>query len=323
MLRQRPDYKQLIFSNVSDYNIFNKYFGPFEIGKCYPSAFRRDIQPSTGFYISKTNKIIYNDFAFGTKLDSIQFVAKLFNIGYCQAMLKIIEDFDISEAGAEQYVPTPYVKEEILINIVPRELTENDKTYFNSYWINKQELTRYNIYSVAETLIKGKKIKTGDSELKYAFILKDEEADKEYVKIYSPFSEKFKWISNIPLALPYGLKDLDSTVGKTLVLTKSLKDMIVLRKLTSNVIGLQNESLAALRDEDFYKLKDTFERIVVFFDNDEAGRRASQAMCEKFNIEEVFIPERALKIGIKDPSDYIKKFGLKELNKLYRWLINK
>lgn len=316
MLKRRGNYKDLIFSNITDQDIYEKYFGAFELGKAYNSVLRKDEKASSGFYVSQTGKIIYNDFSNGLKVDSIQFVMKLFGLDYYAAQRKIVQDFNITKKGAIVTKPVVPVKEDIIINIVPKPFNKKDELYWNSYWINKRELERYRVYSVESTLIRGKFIPTKEDELKFAYIL--EGNNREYVKIYTPFSSKVKWISNCPLNISWGIEDI--TEGSTLVITKSLKDMIVLRKVLPNVIGLQNESLAAVKSGLIEDLKTRFDRIVVFFDNDNAGIQAAKEMSEKYNIEYTLIPERALKLGIKDPSDYIQKFGLNKLKELTTWL---
>lgn len=317
MLKKRPDYATLVFSNLTEKQIFEAYFGEtVELGKSYSSRFRSDLNPSTGFYISASGKLIYNDLTNGEKHGCIGFVMRKFGLTYIQALIKIIADFNLTGEGTPMIEPPPkLVKEEVFINVLPRKFTEQDVAFFKSYCITSEEVKRYNIHSVESLLIRGKIIHTKKDEIKLAYVLED-----KYAKIYSPSNDKFKWITNIPLNKPFGLHDLPK-LSKRLIITKSLKDMIVLRKFFPDTMSLQNESLAALSDDVYSQIKDSYDEIIIFFDNDEPGKKASNLYAEKYGFKEIRIPERALeKCGVKDPSDYIKQFGLDELKKLFRWL---
>jgi hypothetical protein len=92
-IHTEPINSQFVLSRVSDAQIFSHYYGKFELGKVYPSVFRKDRSPSTGFYVGKTGKLIYNDIATSEKLDCFAFVAKLQNISYGEAIRRVAADF--------------------------------------------------------------------------------------------------------------------------------------------------------------------------------------------------------------------------------------
>ena len=48
------------------------------------------------------------------------------------------------------------------------------------------------------------------------------------------------------------------------------------------------------------------------------GRTAGQKMCSKFKLRQLEIPED---YGVKDPSDFLEKYGNQELKKLLKKLI--
>lgn len=82
-----------VLSKISDASIFYHYFGEFSLTGRYPSKFRKDRNPSTGFYISKKGRITYNDFTNSEKMDCFAFVAKLHNISYGEAVRKIAAEW--------------------------------------------------------------------------------------------------------------------------------------------------------------------------------------------------------------------------------------
>lgn len=312
MLKNRENLKDIIFSNVSELEVFSYYFGEeIELGRSYCSKLRNDLKPSVGFYVSAAGKIIHNDFSTTEKLDCINYVMKLFNLDYFQALNKIKEDFKLKGEGKLNIQkPKQVVKQRANISVIPREFTDNDIAYFGRYNISRFELVKNNIHSVDTLILNGKFIKTRDKEIKFAYILED-----EYVKIYSPYS-KIKWLSEIPLNKPFGLKELPYKDDK-LIITKSLKDKIVLNKFFTDVIALQNESSASLGLDVIEHLRSKYGTIYINFDNDKPGLRASTYYEESFGFKPLVVP---VEYNVKDFSDFVDEYGIVKMNKLIRWM---
>jgi len=86
--------------------------------------------------------------------------------------------------------------------------------------------------------------------------------------------------------------------GDLLILTKSLKDVMVLHRMNYHAIAGQSENFhfyQSIIDE----LKQRFKQIVVIYDNDEKGILFSNAICSEFNLEQRFMLH-------KDISDQVK-----------------
>ena len=73
------------------------------------------------------------------------------------------------------------------------------------------------------------------------------------------------------------------------------------------------------KGNDFWNLITNFDKVVVFFDNDEAGIKASKDLVDLINFTEinkassVHLPVKLLSKGISDPSDLIHKRNENEL----------
>lgn len=93
-----------IFRSINDADLFNFYFGEVDLNRTYPSVFRVDRRPSTGFFVNSEGRLVYNDFATNEKYNSIEFVQKIYNLNYGQALEKIACDFKIKdgEVSAER-----------------------------------------------------------------------------------------------------------------------------------------------------------------------------------------------------------------------------
>ena len=318
--------KNFLLSKVSEEQIFYYYFGkPFKLGDRYNSPFRKDKDPSTGFYINKSGILTYNDLRTGEKLDCVAFVAKLYNISYSQAIKRIAADFGLINSDAAVKVDITSLKpiegfdkeqkKETIIQIVPGKWDKRHLGYWRIYDINEDELKRERIYPVKELYINKTKIGNKDNNIRFAYL--ENYKGKEYLKIYTPDDKINKWISNIPLHIPFGLEDLDYS-SDTIYITKSKKDLVLLKKLFKSVIATQNESASSLPPDVVEHLCNSFKNRIIIWDNDETGVEN----CKEFNSKGFGyfnIPIKEYnKYRIKDPSDYVQYYGIDALEELFK-----
>ena len=85
--------------------------------------------------------------------------------------------------------------------------------------------------------------------------------------------------------------------------------MIILKKFFSEVIAIQNESSAALRDSTINYLKKRYKNIYLFFDIDNAGLAAASHFEEK-GLTPIYLPLELVDKGIKDTAEFVAHFGL-------------
>lgn len=318
--------KKYILSKVDDYNIFRHYFGPFNVGDIYHSVFRTDRNKSTGFYMSKGGRLIYNDFATGDKLNCFDFVAKKFQLSEEEAYDKIMFDFGIKGDNPHpvhlvELSKVDLEKKEKLIQVRPDSWDERSLFFWNDYCITEKELIENSVYFVKDLYINGTLINNRENKLRYAYLLDDQ--DKSYVKIYAPFDNDLKWISSIPNNKPFGLNELPKK-SNILIITKSQKDRIIWKKYFTDVIATQNESRFALTDEDIFWMQDNYEYIYLNFDPDAAGQKAALQFRDEFGFKLITTPEKTYLEGIKDVADMVKAGGLKAFEEflIYKKLLN-
>lgn len=314
-----------VLSKIDAATIFSNYFGHFDMRKVYPSKFRKDKSPSTGFYINKHGEIIYNDLATGEKLNCFAFVAKLHNISYFNAIKKVAQDFGLIYSN--KYVPISKeifklgaevdleAKQKTLIQFIPDVWSEKYLTYWRTYEVTEEELIREKIFPVKRLFVNKKEIWSKNGIVRFAKLVKFE--GEEYVKIYSPKDKNMKWISNIPLTVPFDFEELPHE-SRRIFITKSFKDAVVLKKLFTDVIATQNESESALSPKIQLELIKNYDEGIIIFDNDSVGVEN----CKKFN-DKGFgyfnIPYHYYeKYNIKDCSDYVAFFGVDALRELFK-----
>jgi hypothetical protein len=315
--------RDFILSKISDAMIFAFYFGKFDLKGVYPSKFHKDDNPSTGFYISSSGKLIYNHLnGKEQKMDCFAYVCRLYNCSFSDAIKRIAADFGLVTGNttpmadkaikALAHFDRTY-KKETKIHFVPQPFDSQARNFWKSYHITKDELKREGVYQIKTLYINEVFIPNRDNCLRFALTVPYK--DELLTKVYSPGGDdRLKWVSNIPLDLPFGVNTLNKT-GLTSFTTKAVKDMIILKKFLNGVIASQNESRSAMSDKTIHKLNFYFQKNYVGWDNDETGLEAMGEM-KNLGFIPVHVPTELLKEGIKDFSDLAKERGLDAVEQL-------
>jgi len=97
--------------------------------------------------------------------------------------------------------------------------------------------------------------------------------------------------------------------GRAITITEGEFDALAVFQLTGSrfpVVSIRNGAQSALKDcRASYEYLDSFEKIVICFDNDEPGKEASKEVAELFGAKaHIFKPKKE---GLKDACDYLAK----------------
>jgi len=296
---------EIILNTISEESIFRYYFPNFSIGCTFHSPFRKDNKPSFGFYSRKD--IRANDFSTGENWNCFQFVMELYKIPFNEALLKIYNDLRVSSLSSGL---TPqkikYVKDEKIIKINKVNFTKQILEYWSQYDITLDDLVNNNAFNYDKYWINNKttgitKMIPYVQDVRTAFLAYN--GNNFYHKLYQPESDKYKWVNNIPIDLPFGITTLPY-ISDTLIITKSWKDMVFLRKYFPDVIATQNESLSAYKKVDELKYKNK----ILFYDNDNAGIIAVTDIKNKYDCLSIESDD----IHSKDITDYRVRNGRKK-----------
>lgn len=307
-----------ILSKTTEYDIYRYYLTDgFTIGKVMKSPFRQDKNPSFGiFKSSQTGQLLFKDQATGQTGNCIDFVRAMENCTYKAALVKILKNINkgslkISTKGID--IQESYKTTSKAISFIRRNFCQSDDNYWMQYYINRDDLKYFKIFPISEYWINGIVQPWGykASNPGYVYMIYNK------VKIYKPLeSKKNKWITNCSNYDIQGYEQLPYK-GDLVVITKSLKDVIVLYKLGYNAVAPQGEN-HTIPKEVIADLKKRFTKIVLLYDNDEAGFKGSAKLRDKYSIPEIFIPD----IQFKDISDYVKANGLERGKELVNNLLN-
>jgi len=328
-----------ILELITDLDIFSFYLGAIP-KKLICSPLRNDKIPSFGLFKSdKYNRVFYKDFANGESGNCFVFVKKLFNLSrVTDAYTRVASDFSMTQF--ETVIPIPFEKlksyvaksnegkiekDKIEIKVKVRAWSNEDRDYwFLKYGINISLLRECQVYPISHYFLNSYCTKV--IGLAYAFV--ENKDGKQTYKIYQPFGEN-KWINNNNYSV-WELWTQMPLVGKTLIITSSRKDAMVIKSLF-----LPSEvTSCALQGENFKpkmivmeELTARFDRTLILYDNDKTkkenwGKIAAAKIVKEYaslGLQQIEIPDTYEE---KDISDYREVHGKEKSINLLNYLMN-
>ena len=320
-----------ILERTDELSIFKYYLDDIKVGRTIHSPLRKDNNPSFSVFYSETTKrkFLYKDFATGDTGTCFDLVMNLFGVDLFSSLKVIdrdlnlgISDGKINTSSVIKHDYTKFQRPSTTIIEVTRRNWNNreDKSFWGKYNIKVKTLIKYDVHPIQHIWINGVIVnshKINNPIYGYRFF-KD---SKVSWKIYQPYSDRFKWLSNTNKSILQGWEQLP-TNGDTLIITKSLKDVMCLYEMGIPAIAPQAES-QNLKDTVMGELKDRFKNILVFFDNDfdkteNIGRLQAKKFCEINNLSMIEIDDE---YQIKDISDFISTHSINQADELMKFLI--
>lgn len=301
--------KDQILSKINTFHIFKRYAPPFEVGKLFRGDIGRIKRERAGSanIIYVNGKWIYRDFGVGT-FSAFDYVMAKFHLTFFEALEKIDEDFGLgfsynksikrSEIAYDYksiVMPQEVHKDRRIIQIKSSEWSQEDIIYWwNAGW-SIEMLNAARIRPISSFFIKsGNEDLTrfdARNELAYSFEYYKDEDNIFQRKIYRPTRTSYgKWFSNVNKNTVQNWHLLPKT-GDICFIVSGYKDggPIWRVKNSPDFIASNNEG-SFIPDKVFYKLKQRYKLIVLFWDNDDPGIINAQKYSKKYNIPYIYLP---------------------------------
>lgn len=306
--------RDAILEKVSDFNIFKFYYPELDLNRNTYSPFHKDKNESLRiFWSSKYNMFMFKDFGgSGLRGDVFVFVSKLTGLNYYETLVRIILDFNLDDyfnvkpdikpllkpiIYSEEQIKS-FIKDSVQLQVKLSELCMADIAYWNQFGIKATTLKKYNVFPISYIFINDDIIKADINAYAYTEF-KD---NLVRYKIYQPLSKKMKWLNNMVEGTLSGWSQMADS-GNLLIIASSLKDAMCLHDLGyKNVIAPQTENYIH-KPHIIDILKSRFKQIYIFYDYDEPGIKASNKVCEMYNLKQLFTMDNKL----KDPSDFYRE----------------
>ncbi len=278
---------------------------PIQVKQKFHSPIREDKNPSCCFFYSKAGKLYFRDFSKSESLDCFDVACMVLGINFKEALKQIVSDLNLHIPDAfvaKNYDHLEYAKtnanEASEIGIQP--LTHNGAWHIDpdgvSFWgqfgITVETLKTYRIFQLYLAACNGKRVFTHrTAQPGFAYYFGD-----DFFKLYMPFSTGTRFIQNTQCL--QGVDQLPQK-GKLLVVTKSMKDVMVFYEFGIAAVAPQSESYS-FTDEEVEDWKQRFDDIVIVYDRDYTGVKFANKWRKKFNWRYAFVE------GAKDISDLYK-----------------
>lgn len=312
-----------ILKRTSEWDLWQYYIPGVQLKRKFKSPLRKDETPSVALFVSHSGSLLLKDFATGITMNIWSFLQARYGLNFREALVTVNNDFNLKLMAKPRMArPTMEIfgvitqekvsyTEGCSIKIKKRDWNVADQIYWAQYGLTTEFLDTRMVKPLQNYWI--------NEDLVYWYSEKNPAYSYEFGyakrKIYSPYSKKFKFLTNAGDSILQGIDYLPQEAD-TLIITKAYKDVLVLQNLGYNSVAPQSESMK-IPEKFMQNLKVRFNRIYLLYDNDATGMKFSKKLCDEHGLIPIFVPEPT-----KDISDFRKNFGIVETVGLLKTLIN-
>ena len=244
-----------ILLRVSQKDIFESIVGEkIEIDKYYHSLVREADNNPSCYFTWFGDKLLFIDFAYKKQqLDCFGVISEKYKISLQESLSLVNLHFKLGLNGTGNPSPIKFPKINFQktitntnnVNIIfkPRPFNLTDIEYWSQYDITIEDLTNEKVYPILwykfYSFKLNKMVIVRPKTITYAFY-----EFQPFVKIYSPYldKKKGKWVTNVTSNHIGGLQTI-KTFNEKLIITKSLKDKIVIKNFGIDAIWFQSENI--------------------------------------------------------------------------------
>ena len=305
--------KEFLLSQNSEETYMSYYLGvPIKKG-LFKSPLRKDNHNTCSFFRGNSGNLYFKDFATGQCLTFEGVVMAKYNCTYHSALKIIAKDFGYiqnanikkQEVSEIKIQPKFESEKETFIQVEIKDFSESELKWWNSFGISEQTLKKYKVYSVKTVFINGKIYaqSTQHSPIYGYFFGKKENI--EQWRIYIPKRKEFRFIGNVSTKTIQGYKQLPEK-GKLLVITKSMKDSMLLSSLGIPAVAPNSET-QFVSEKMLNEFRERFKNIVLLYDSDKTGVKFMNKIRKQHH--DLIICMIPRKYEAKDISDFYQKYG--------------
>ena len=311
--------QEVLLKYNSEETYMEHYLGiPVKKG-LFKSPLRRDNTPTCSFYRDSCGRLIFKDFRGDFYGNFIEVVKYKYGVSYPKALAIIANDFGIKQ-NPELKVNKSCIKEysnnklekseESIIKVKIKDFTEEELDWWRSYGITLNTLKKFFVFSCEIVFLNDQIYSYSSStSFNFGYFYPSKDNNKQYWRIYYPQNRKYRFISNWNKTMIQGIHMMPKS-GKFLVITKSMKDVMLCYELGIPAIAPNSENLF-ITDSQWDNIVIKFKHIFLLYDTDLAGVANSKRIKKKFpKIQVLLIPR---KYKAKDITDLYKKLGTEKM----------
>ena len=315
--------KEFLLSKNNEETYMAYYLGAPVNKGLFVSPLRDDKHKTCSYFRGKSGTLYFKDFATGQCLDFVNVVMTKYSCNYHEAIRIIAKDFGYTtsapiKTSAIKIQPKFEGSKQTFIRVEVKDFTEAELKWWNSFGITKEILNKFKVYS-CKTVFLNNYIYAQSAQHSpiYGYYFGKKETIEQW-RIYMPKRKEFRFIGNVSTKTIQGYKQLPEK-GKLLVITKSMKDSMLLSSLGIPAVAPNSET-QFVSEKLLEELKERFKNIVLLYDSDLTGVRFMNIIRTQYRDLIVCMIPR--KYEAKDISDFYQKYGRSKTIEVIKEYIN-
>lgn len=285
----------------------------------FKSPLRKDNTPTCSFYRDKAGRLIFKDFRGDFYGNFVEVVKFKYNVSYHKALAIIANDFGIllnPELEKHKSCIKKYTNnvlkpsEESIIKVKVKDFTKEELDWWGSFGIGLTTLKKFFVFSCEIVFLNDQIYSySTPTSFNFGYFYPSRDSKKQFWRIYYPQNKKYRFISNWNKTMIQGFHMMPKS-GEFLVITKSMKDVMLCYELGIPAIAPNSENLF-ITEAQWDNIVIKFRKIFLLYDTDLAGVANSKRIKKKFpKIQILLIPR---KYKAKDLTDLYKKLGTERI----------
>lgn len=320
--------KHYVLTRVTQEEIFSFYMRrPLNFRGKFRSPLRKDKEPTCTISYHG-DKLYFRDWAENKSLDCFDFVGRLHKCSYGATLDHIVTDMGLAGREPNKELPGVFVnggnevkssKKRIRVSI--QGFTRTDADYLKQFYITRRVAEYYRCFSIERVWLERRphyRYRAEDPAIGY-FLGTDGSGDQRWKVYFYKRTSSSRFIGNTNRI--NGWIQLPER-GEVLIITKSMKDVMVLSHFGIPAIAMQSEMTMPYR-EIIDELRRRFTRIYTLYDFDRAGVQGAQRIRNRYEIPALFLTNGRFgtrDFGAKDISDFIRDRGIDTTERLLRYV---
>lgn len=311
--------KEEILERIPQESIFEHYLSITpKPGVLYRSTLRDDKNPTCSFKWIR-GKLLFRDWAEDKPMDCFSVVQRVCKCNFYQAVNTIAKDFKLRNGKSHKLADYKSIfkrkpekhTEKSSIRAKRQEFTNVDLEYLYLHGISSRTWRFFAVSSVSDVWVNGKHIyhyKDSDPAFVYHF-------GKYEYKIYFYKRDKMRFVCNTNAI--QGYHQLPSR-GEILIMTKSLKDVAVLREAGYYAVAPQSEN-TPFPGLYMGHLRTKWKYLYTLYDFDRTGVKAAKRDRKLYGAYPLFLTNgrfRTKNYQAKDPAEFAARYSVSELKNL-------
>ena len=309
--------REWILQRITQEEIFEHYMGhALNMATRFRSPLREDKHPTCSMaYFG--GRLYFRDWSRPNAMDVFTFVQTKLRCSYQEALRQIADDLDLWDVPPS-LEPTflengdgqKSRKKEIAVKIQP--FSAGDIEWLKSWHLTSNQTEKFKVFSLKYVWLQSRVYHIwSEADPAIGYYFGSDERGSQRWKIYfyrRKDSKRPRFLGNTNRIA--GWVQLPSK-GECVVITKSLKDVMVLDLFGIPAISMQSESTLPY-PEIVDELKDRFNHVISLYDFDYAGISGAMRMRRTYGIKAMFLTDGRFgttDYKAKDISDYIRDNG--------------